>query len=271
MNRQSGLRIIVGFPSRPLQDVIDICWSIPASGNDRVSRHEIFPDCSAKLIFRYSSSRKNRMVLIGPLSERTTVEIDESADYYGIRFHPGRLPKLMQTGMAELTDSHVEITEINGRDIEDLGREMAAASSHEERQRIMESTVRGLPLLHGDSYVESALELITRRYGKSRIGEIARLSGARRRLLERRFISEIGLSPKRLSRMIRLRKLLSILHSRRYRSLSDLAAGCGFSDQSHMIRDFKALTGRLPGDKTLFEPTPLPGKVRTRIHFRYRP
>jgi AraC-like DNA-binding protein len=52
-------------------------------------------------------------------------------------------------------------------------------------------------------------------------------------------------------------------------NLGELAAACGYSDQAHLIHDFKALTDRLPGDKGSFLNRRLLSE-ETRVIHRYR-
>ncbi|MEM8893850.1 MAG: helix-turn-helix domain-containing protein, partial [Bacteroidota bacterium] len=58
----------------------------------------------------------------------------------------------------------------------------------------------------------------------------------------------VGLSPKYLSRVIRLQSVLQQLHNRSYRDLTSRAFEEGYYDQAHFIRDFKSMTGHTPKD-----------------------
>ena len=91
------------------------------------------------------------------------------------------------------------------------------------------------------------------------------------RTLERLFLSQFGISPKRLTRIIRLRRLLSLLQRGNFKNLADPAYICGYADQSHMIKDFKEMTGVLPGDIDAGHTGRQEGAPRTRIVHQYRP
>jgi AraC-like DNA-binding protein len=72
-----------------------------------------------------------------------------------------------------------------------------------------------------------------------------RLGWTRKRLIKG-FRNEIGIPPKALARVLRFRRALEELNSGNIISNPQLAAECGYSDQAHMIRDFKALSGLTP-------------------------
>jgi AraC-like DNA-binding protein len=77
--------------------------------------------------------------------------------------------------------------------------------------------------------------------------QLARSLGLHRRALERMFRREVGLSPKRLIRIHRVQAVLAHLEAcSREPDWAALALSHGYSDQSHMIREFNRLAGRTP-------------------------
>ncbi|MGZ5220708.1 MAG: helix-turn-helix domain-containing protein, partial [Chitinophagaceae bacterium] len=64
--------------------------------------------------------------------------------------------------------------------------------------------------------------------------------------MERKFVSAIGLSPKQLSRVVRLQATLKMLEQQNFGSLTSLAYENGYYDQAHFIKDFKEFTGTSP-------------------------
>ncbi len=75
--------------------------------------------------------------------------------------------------------------------------------------------------------------------GAERVLPLARELGVSDRHLRRLFMHELGMSPKLYARIARLRRVLD--HPRERTSWSQLALESGYSDQSHMIYDFRAL------------------------------
>jgi transcriptional regulator GlxA family with amidase domain len=66
------------------------------------------------------------------------------------------------------------------------------------------------------------------------------------RTLQRRFRSEIGISPRMLQRLVRFRRAFRMLSGPRPMSLARAAVLAGYFDQSHMTRDFRRFAGSAP-------------------------
>ena len=87
--------------------------------------------------------------------------------------------------------------------------------------------------------------------GALRVAELAAGTGWSERHLTSRFRAEIGLTPKAAARVIRFDRARKLLvrnltgASPEYR-LADLAADCGYFDQAHLAREFRALAGCPP-------------------------
>ena len=80
--------------------------------------------------------------------------------------------------------------------------------------------------------------------GGVRIGALAGELGCSRRHLAARFREHVGVPPKTVARILRFRRALALL-----RGGADLAAtaqDCGFADQPHLNREFRALAGATP-------------------------
>ncbi len=80
------------------------------------------------------------------------------------------------------------------------------------------------------------------------IADIAAAAGVSHGHLDREFTRIVGLSPRRLARLLRVERLLETIDLDADASVpwADLAADLGWADQSHMIRDVKRHTGSSP-------------------------
>jgi len=78
------------------------------------------------------------------------------------------------------------------------------------------------------------------------IADIAATLGVSHGHLDREFKRVVGLTPRRLARLLRVERLLDAIDIDEDVAWADLAAELGWADQSHMIRDVKRHTGSVP-------------------------
>ncbi|GGS99760.1 helix-turn-helix domain-containing protein [Nonomuraea spiralis] len=81
--------------------------------------------------------------------------------------------------------------------------------------------------------------------GRLAVSSLAESLGWSHRHLVARFHDQVGLPPKAAARVIRFGRAAGLLRSGR--SIAAVAAECGFYDQAHMNREFRALGGATPG------------------------
>jgi AraC-like DNA-binding protein len=92
--------------------------------------------------------------------------------------------------------------------------------------------------------LENAVQMIRSSRGKASITTVARHSGMSQSSLERSFRAVVGASPKNLSRLVRLEHVCRLWDQGK--SLTEIAFEAGYSDQPHLIRDFRLFTGSSP-------------------------
>ena len=105
--------------------------------------------------------------------------------------------------------------------------------------------------------VAEAWRLLLRSGGQVRAAELAGHVGWSPRYLQRRLLAETGLTPKAAARVTRVDRARRILQRQAGAggagaggagagTLADLAASCGYYDQAHLAREFRALAGCPP-------------------------
>jgi AraC-like DNA-binding protein len=81
--------------------------------------------------------------------------------------------------------------------------------------------------------------------GDQRVGPLADALGISERALHRRVTAAVGYGPKRLARVLRLRRALAL--ARDGAPLVDVAYEAGYADQAHFGHDCVELAGVAPG------------------------
>lgn len=142
-------------------------------------------------------------------------------------------------GMVALDDvwSRVEFRELEER--------LAEARSSEARVALVDGFLcRRLREREPDGTVAAAVRAIRRAGGALRIGALAKELGISQDPLEKRFRRVVGASPKQFANILRFRRVVS--GYARGESLTSLAHDAGYCDQSHLVREFRAVTGEAP-------------------------
>jgi transcriptional regulator GlxA family with amidase domain len=78
------------------------------------------------------------------------------------------------------------------------------------------------------------------------VADMAARAGITRQHLRRVFEQHVGYGPKKLARILRLRRALRLLDARGGTTLATVALDAGYYDQAHMNADFRDLAGRPP-------------------------
>ena len=95
--------------------------------------------------------------------------------------------------------------------------------------------------------VQAALEFILKNRGVITINELVKYTGYSERHIERTFIECIGLNPKKFGNTVKLHSFLKLLRDKsREENITNFCYEAGYSDQSHLIKEFRKYTGITP-------------------------
>lgn len=101
------------------------------------------------------------------------------------------------------------------------------------------------PAVKGLSRCERAVALLEEDPRRS-VADLATALGVSHGHLDREFTRVVGLTPRKLTGVLRMRRLLSSIDVHGRIDWADRAAELGWFDQAHLIRDFKRYTGVTP-------------------------
>lgn len=130
-----------------------------------------------------------------------------------------------------------------------LGAGLEAGQDPEEMLERLEANLAGrcadvLPSA-AMAECEEAIDMIERNPAL-RIADVAAKVGMSHADLDRAFVRHVGLTPRGLARIAKLRRLTSRVTGGHALDWAVLAAEFGWYDQAHLIRDFKRHTGVTP-------------------------
>ena len=124
-----------------------------------------------------------------------------------------------------------------------LRRELSKSRTPAEALDIVEATLRTPEAFdrHAFERCEAAAAQLSADPTRP-VGDIAAGLGVSHGHLDRQFTEQVGLSPRTLARILRMRRLLEADRRPRVGGLGGQGGGSGWSDQAHLIRDFKRHT-----------------------------
>lgn len=156
--------------------------------------------------------------------------------------------RFLRLDMHELAGQVVELGAILGGLAEALDERLAAVRDWPQRFALLERVLAERILCAPDEnpLLRAAWRALDDSGGAIGIAALADRLGCSRKHLVTLFRQGVGLPPKRLARILRFARALARLHGHPPGSLADLAAWCGYADQAHFNRDFRAFAGESP-------------------------
>ncbi|MCB1498955.1 MAG: AraC family transcriptional regulator [Bauldia sp.] len=151
--------------------------------------------------------------------------------------------------MHELAERMVRLDELADPLLDRLRERLGAERSWRRRFAVTEAAIA--PRLLGAPGASAAVAWTYGRIvgtgGAVRIGALADRIGWSRKHLAARFQAEVGAAPKLIARIARFERARAMAAAGVADGWADIAAACGFADQSHLVREFVALAGGTPG------------------------
>ena len=181
----------------------------------------------------------------------TTISIPATIrEAVGASLRPHGLRVLMPFGAGDFgTTSRIALEELWGARGRELMERLAAEPNAQQRVALLRSvlTERAFGLAAPNTTASHALRLVERTHGEMLIGDIADSCGVTSRALHSVVTREVGLTPKQIARIVRLRRALELIQAATG-SLSAISMASAYSDQAHLSREFRRLVGITPSE-----------------------
>lgn len=261
----SGLLTRVRFrrhaPAEPLRPYLEHYWLIDWDLTEPYVTH-VVPHPSVNVVFQDLPGRAPFGEVAGIGLGLFSKELAGRGRVCGVQFRPGGFrPFAPGRAVADLTGREVPLSEVFRGDgvAEGGGRADAAGPADavhavlgpdDEHARV--AALDAFLLRHGpapDPQADLAMELAARiRADRTirRVGDLAREAGLSVRALQRLFSAYVGVGPKWVVLRYRIHEALERAESAAAVDWADLAAGLGYADQAHLVRDFTATVGVPP-------------------------
>lgn len=183
----------------------------------------------------------------------TPVDVELSGHHFGIGIcltPPGAFA-LLDLPLHELANTSVRLADILGEPREQrLVDRLASVPHWSGRFDLLDGLLPAL-LEAGPAPSEAiahAWQRLNAVSGQILISTLADDAGVRRRRLEALFREQVGATPKTLARILRFHKAFRLItNETNDAGLAAVASACGYSDQAHLTREIRVLSGSTPG------------------------
>ena len=186
-----------------------------------------------------------RIGLFGPQSGYLyDFEVGGGLKSFTAQLQPAAASRLFQIDPVSLVNSFVPVTLPDG-----LLEQMQSATDWDGVAAPVDQWLKALTggRAHSDPVAREASRL-RKMDGMIPIQELADAAGLSLRHFQRRFRQLTGLNPKHYARICRVSHAIHRKELEPDAPWTELALEAGYADQSHFIRDFKAMTGTLPSE-----------------------
>jgi len=247
-------------PYSDLKSVVKCYWTLEIPVDKDAQRQRILPDGCIELIFILGDDIKRitsgnefiiqpRAMVLGQITEPFFVEPTGYVNSFAVRFYPYGFANFVSTPVKNLANKDTPIELLFGEKAsKQLEQKIIQATDTKKRIEIIEEFL--LDKLKNkatiDNIVKSTIEALFSTRGSTPINSILKDDLSKRRQLERKFLNQIGISPKQLGKVIRLQTVLKMLLKQPSESLTKIAYDSEYYDQAHFIKDFKEFTGTSP-------------------------
>lgn len=221
----------VAPPVRLGADVRCVWWSAFSAGTP------ILPDGCLDLIV---TRGPDRVFVAGP-DTRAVPSTPSRTPTYGIRFRPGRAHRVLGLPASELLDQRVDLSDLWGADGARISERLLASPG--DLAAVVAARLAE-PRYEPDALIDEAVRRLLN--GGPRVSAVVGDLPLSERQFRRSFTASVGYGPATFLRVARLQRARHLSLAQPAMALAELALEAGYTDQAHLSRDVKELTGTTP-------------------------
>ena len=252
------MEYISTVPKPPLAEFVERFWY--SSGAPMDQKVRIMPTGTMELVFNldedelgfYDAERPESYntfagaIFSGAHARPLLVDTVEHA--MGVHFKPGGAFRFLGVPASEVADTHVDLEMVWGRFTKHLREQLCASANPVNRFRVLEKALlarlENAPEEH--RAVRAAVNILGRDGGEAKTRDLAAHLGLSQRHFIKVFSNQVGVTPKQFGRVQRFLRAIQLTRNNSMPDWAEVAAACGYFDQSHLINDFQMLAGLSP-------------------------
>ena len=224
---------------------VEFFWKLSWACSAEPIWEMVAPDADTDLIYCLGESGES--LVRGPQKHLTSISINP-VSYVGVRLRTDAAQLLTGLTAGELLDRRIPKAPVGGELVDALCK---AAEGHDSAKvfaalaSLLRRRLLGRERVADRSVARVATHLIQRSNGILPVRDVTRRLGCSERHLRRTLVAAVGLSPKQYARIVRFRHAMHLVMRTR-QPLAGIASDLGYTDQSHMTREFTVVAGRTP-------------------------
>ncbi len=241
-------------PAQPLLPYVECYWSWHVDPDDR-PLDDILPDAAPEFIVHFASipfaqnnaaewRQQYRAFLYCAAHKALRLSVREPMSLFAIRFRPWGVSRFSEGSMANMLDRPV----LPSESLHDLGDDLVtgltSVKSDSSRVEVANRTLE--KALQSPSQIETRLKILLDAAdgGRCSSAKMAQKLSMSDRSFSRLWSEIVGIQPRKFIQLMRFHNALQMIDAGA--KLAKVAANCGYSDQSHMARQIKAISGLPP-------------------------
>jgi AraC-like DNA-binding protein len=251
-------------PGFPLAGFVDCFWHFDGYPSSH-ARERALPTGTVKLVVNlhedrmrvflreddFEGQRFRGSVVCGAQAGYFVLEPSQQMSVVGIHFRPGGAAPFLGAPAGEFTNRHLGLDDVWGApEASELRERLLEAGSSEAMFGVLEYALLNRlerPLLAHPA-VAYALRQLAARPAVSHISDIQDQTGYGAKRFIELFRNAVGLTPKVYCRIMRFQSVIERLACGRRVEWASVALDGGYCDQSHLNREFRALSGLTPSE-----------------------
>ncbi|MEO7767494.1 MAG: helix-turn-helix transcriptional regulator [Ferruginibacter sp.] len=177
------------------------------------------------------------------------LKIEGCYDLIVFQLYPFVVKDLFGLNTKDLNENCFDLLQLKQYGVEKAIRQMKKNVDLQKRISIISAFLFSIFQLKKeriDYKIQQSIQLIIKTNGQLSVKQLRQQLSIGERTFERRFVAQVGISPKQFSKIIKFQLSLNQLKDNSYSKLTDVVYDNGFADQSHFIRVFKSYTRKTP-------------------------
>ncbi|HEX6088391.1 MAG TPA: helix-turn-helix domain-containing protein [Thermoanaerobaculia bacterium] len=229
-------------PGPPLGAFVELLWLYDTRVPHAAER--LLPTGSMELVVTLTG--RPEALVAGAYSRFAILDTSQPALVLGAHFRPGGAYPFLRMPAGELHNLDVSLEDLWGAAAARVLHErLSAAPAPQQKFDLLERAL----IAHATTLErKGAVPWAVGELRRARVTDVTNAIGMSGRGFIEAFRRETGYTPKVYARVQRFQRLLRRVHRASVVDWADVALACGYYDQSHLIRDFRAFSGLTPAE-----------------------